>query len=75
MAAQRSRNVRVCRRCGCRKTKVVDCRQNSGIMRRVRQCSSCDNRWTTVEIDEWWFDLMLDSLNAAEGLLKQPQTH
>ena len=64
----RSRNVRVCRRCGCRKTKVIDCRQYSGIMRRVRECHSCGTRWTTVEIDEWWFQRMLDAKNKEEGL-------
>lgn len=68
--AGKSRNVRVCRRCGCRKTKVVDCRQGSGIMRRVRRCSQCDNRWTTVEIDEWYFLMMLDALNVARGMTK-----
>ena len=64
----RSMNVRVCRRCGCRKTKVIDCRQYSGIMRRVRECHSCGTRWTTVEIDEWWFQQMLDAKNKEEGL-------
>lgn len=64
----RSRNVRVCRRCGCGKTKVIDCRQYSGIMRRVRECHSCGTRWTTVEIDEWWFQQMLDAKNREEGL-------
>ena len=64
----KSKNVRVCRRCGCRKTKVIDCRQYNGIMHRMRRCTSCGNRWTTVEIDSWWFDRMLAALNAAEGM-------
>ena len=70
----KSRNVRQCRRCGCRKTKVVNCRQNSGIMRRVRECGDCGNRWTTVEIDERWFELMLDTLNRSEGVLRAAET-
>lgn len=64
----KSNNVRMCRRCGCRKTRVINCRQNSGIMRRVRTCNSCGNRWTTVEIDEWWFDQMLWAYNKSKGM-------
>ena len=71
----RSRNVRVCRRCGCRKTRVIDCRQNSGIMRRTRECHNCGNRGTTVEIDEWWFYNMLDAMNMAEGILHKEGKH
>lgn len=67
----KSHNVRVCRRCGCRKTRVVDARQRNSIMWRTRQCHSCGNRWTTVEIDEWWFHNMLDAMNMAEGIVRK----
>ena len=66
----KSRNVRICRRCGCRKTRVINCRQYSGIMKRVRECHSCGNRWTTVEIDEWWFMQILDNYNEKQGKIQ-----
>lgn len=66
----KSKNVRICRQCGSRKTRVVDVRQYSGIIRRMRLCNTCKNKWTTVEIDEWWFDRMRAALYAAEGMGK-----
>lgn len=62
----KSINVRICRRCGCRKTKVVNCRQYGGIMRRVRECHSCGTRWTTVEIDEWRYYRLMDRYNGIQ---------
>ena len=66
-----TRNVRVCRRCGCNQTKVIDCRQKSGIMRRMRQCDKCGTRWTTVEIDEWYFKTMQDTCSMAKNLIER----
>lgn len=55
-------NARVCNRCGCEKSRVVNCRDYSGRMRRVRECTQCGRRWTTVEVDEWYFDMMDETL-------------
>jgi transcriptional regulator NrdR family protein len=39
-------------------------------MKRVRECHSCGNRWTTVEIDEWWFMQILDNYNEKQGRIQ-----
>lgn len=65
----RGQNVRVCGRCGCKDTKVINCRQSSGVMRRMRECVQCGHRYTTVEIDEWWYQNMVDSVDTARDVL------
>lgn len=67
-----NRNVRICGRCGCRVTRVSNGRDTTGVMRRTRECANCGNRWTTVEIDEWLYDLMDSTIERAEGILKAP---
>ncbi|MCL2739639.1 MAG: transcriptional regulator NrdR [Oscillospiraceae bacterium] len=38
-----------CPYCGCEEDKVVDSRDAEGAIRRRRECSSCEKRWTTYE--------------------------
>ena len=46
-------NVRICRRCGCEKTRVFNVRNNvKGLLKRRRECPDCGFRWSTVEIEQ-----------------------
>lgn len=40
-----------CPQCGAMKTTVEDSRVGTNGIRRRRQCSSCDHRWSTIEVE------------------------
>jgi transcriptional regulator NrdR family protein len=47
----------VCPNCGQRtKTTVVDTRQVDGKIRRTRRCDHCLKRYTTIEVQETFFN-------------------
>lgn len=51
-------NVRICRVCGCDRSRVKDVRATvtQDVLKRWRRCPECGRCWTTVEIMETDYD-------------------
>lgn len=48
-------DVDICPVCGCEKIISYDSRNNLGFRRRMKRCSSCEYRFSTLEVlaEEW----------------------
>ena len=51
-------SARVCKCCGCAKSRVTDVRDKYGVVLRSRECTRCGHRWQTVEVERWIFERM-----------------
>lgn len=67
--SQRSRNARVCPKCGLEQSRVIDTRVNKDtqILQRRRECHVCGLRWTTVEINNTMFAALVQRSKAGKG--------
>lgn len=54
-----ARNPKDCPVCGAKKSSVLATRQIFGTVRRRRECMACGVRWTTREITQERYDLLL----------------
>ena len=55
------RSVNQCVKCGCKKSHIVDSRARDGVLRRIRVCTKCQYRWTTIEMDIWEYEKMMEA--------------
>lgn len=68
MLAYDGPNARICCRCGCKHSRVINIRNDSkGFVKRRRECDKCKFRWCTVEIEQMAFEkLQIQSASCEE---------
>ena len=52
-------DARMCPKCGCDRSKVIDIRDTTGMVKRRRKCPECGYRWSTVEVEKSAFDELI----------------
>ena len=48
-----------CPKCGAAKNLVLESRKRPDYTRRRRECSSCNHRWSTAELDIEFYERLL----------------